>query len=40
MSNAMIAKKYFLKLVGAAICDLPLPVCPENVDLKSLFEFS
>ena len=37
MSNAMIAKEYFLKLVGAAICDLPLPVCPEKVDLKSLY---
>lgn len=37
MSDAMIVKQYFLKLVGAAICDLPVPVCPENVDLKALY---
>jgi hypothetical protein len=33
----MTVKEYFLKLVGASICGLPLPVCPEDVDLKKLY---
>jgi hypothetical protein len=33
----MTTKEYFLKLVGASICGLPLPVCPEDVDLKKLY---
>lgn len=37
MSNTMTTKEYFLKLVGASICGLPLPVCPEDVDLKKLY---
>lgn len=37
MSNTMTAKEYFLKLVGASISGLPLPVCPEDVDLKKLY---
>ena len=37
MSNIMIVKEYFLKMVGAVICDLPVPECPENVDKKSLY---
>lgn len=37
MSNTMTTKEYFLKLVGASISGLPLPVCPEDVDLKKLY---
>lgn len=37
MNNTMITKEYFLKLVGASISDQPLPVCPEDVDLKKLY---
>jgi hypothetical protein len=33
----MTTKEYFLKLVGTSICGLPLPVCPEDVDLKKLY---
>lgn len=37
MSNIMVVKEYFLKMVGAVICDLPVPECPEAVDKKSLY---
>ena len=33
----MVVKEYFLKMVGAVICDLPIPECPENVNVKSLY---
>lgn len=40
MQDIMATKKYFLEMVGAVICDRPIPVCSDNIDLNKLYKLS
>lgn len=36
----MATKAYFLKMVGASICGLPIPSCPDDIDIIKLYKLS
>lgn len=40
MSEIMATKAYFLKLVGASICNLPIPPCPDEVNKGNLYQLA
>ena len=40
MSQIMTTKAYFLKMVGASICGLPVPPCPDDVNTLMLYKLS
>ena len=40
MSQIMATKAYFLKMVGASICSLPVPPCPNDIDTVILYKLS
>lgn len=40
MQDVMATKKYFLDMVGAVICDRPVPICSDNIDLNKLYKLS
>ncbi len=40
MSAMLMAKEYFLKMVGASIQGLPIPVCPQEVDAEKVYKLA
>lgn len=36
----MDTKKYFLKVIGAFLCNQPIPLCPDNLNINKLYNLA